>query len=248
MNVSNISFFHLASVYPAATEVAIKNVRTHHPTSFYYLGVDGPDVRSYDYLTESFILNYRHYPTKVGGPVGDYGYRLKETLEFLKRFRDACLLCNTSHIMMMEDDVLIVDKILIKDEWEHACADTKIGNIIPESVHDLIEQHCGKRPIFKQYGAGGGSIFKVSTFLENYDIVIEWFKNHFDEIQSYYPTIGYIDCFMNVYYYLCGKDYTVNPYRIDTHAHYKEFDYDAFVASADPGAQIVNNYKKYYYE
>lgn len=226
----------------------IRNVRIHHPDDFYFLGVDGVDTQSYEHLVEPYKLDYRHFYMKVGGPVGNYGYRLDGVLEFLRRFRQACVLCNTSHIMMMEDDVLIVDKVLVKDEWEHACADTKVGNLIPEFVHDLIEQHCGKRPMFKQYGAGGGSIFKVSTFLQNYDIITEWFKEHFDKIQAQYPTIGYIDCFMNVYYYLCGKDYSVNPYRLDTHAHHSGYDYDSFVNSIDPGAQIINNYKKYYYE
>jgi hypothetical protein len=155
--------------------------------------------------TDKYKTDYKYYHTKLGGPVGDYGYRLEGTLEFLNRFKTACLSANSSHIIMMEDDVLLIKPITVSDDWEQACADIRIGNVIPEPVHDLIEQHCGKKPTFKQYGGGGGSIFKVSTFLEHYDSNIEWFKKHFDEIQSYYPTIGYIDCFMNVYYYLAGK-------------------------------------------
>lgn len=244
--MSDISFFHIASVYRKATEQVVANARKYHPNSFYHLAVDAVD--SYEYLAEEFDLDYRYYTKKIGGPVGDYGYRLENTLEFLNRFYNAAVKCNTSHIVMMEDDVWLLDKITVNPEWEHAGADTKIGNVIPEPVHDLIERHCGKRPLFKQYGAGGGTIFKVSTFVENYDIIVRWFKDNFAEIQAYYPTIGYIDCFMNVYYYLCGKDYSANLHRTDTHNHRPGFDYETFVSNLTPEIQIVNNYKKFYYE
>lgn len=244
--MSNIAFFHLASVYPKATEKIVESARKFHPNQYYFLGVD--NTFSYQMVADKYKTDYKYYHNKVGGPQGDYGYRLNGTLEFLKRFRTACLLSRASHIIMMEDDVLIVNKITIDENWEHACADTKIGNHIPDKVLELIEQHSGKRPTFTQYGAGGGSIFKVSTFLDNYDRNIKWFEEHFDEIQSYYPTIGYIDCFMNVYYWLAGKDYSVNTHRADTHNHRPGFDYETFISNQPPEIEIINNYKKYYYE
>lgn len=244
--MSNISFFHIASVYPKATVEIVKNARQHHPKGYYFLGVD--NTFSYQQVADIYKTDYKFYTTKVGGPKGDYGYRLDGTIEFLKRFRTACLLSRSSHIIMMEDDVLIVKPITVDPDWEVACANIQIGNVIPEPVHDLIEQHCGKRPTFKQYGAGGGSIFKVSTFLSNFDRNIKWFEEHFDKIQSYYPTIGYIDCFMNVYYYLCGKDYTANPHLADTHNHRPGFDYETFISSQPTEIEIINNYKKFYYE
>jgi hypothetical protein len=244
--VSSIAFFHLASVYPKATEIVVSNARQHHTKEYYFLGVD--NTKSFQSVADTYGTDYKYYHTRLGGPVGDYGYRLNGTLEFLNRFRTACLLSRSSHIIMMEDDVLITKPITVNVEWEQACADTKDGNIIPEPVHDLIEQHCGKRPSFKQYGAGGGSIFKVSTFLDNYESNVDWFKINFDNIQSYYPTIGYIDCFMNVYYFLAGKDYSVNPHRVDTHNHRPGYDYETFISNQPPEIEIINNYKKYYYE
>jgi hypothetical protein len=244
--VSDIAFFHLASVYPKATTEIVKNARLHHPNEYYFLGVDS--TFSYQMVSDIYETDYKFYHTKVGGPKEDYGYRLDGTLEFLARFKTACLLSRSSHIIMMEDDVLIVKPITVNPEWEHACADTKIGNHIPETVLTMIEEHSGKRPTFTQYGAGGGSIFKVSTFLENYDSNVEWFKKYFDMIQMVYPTIGYIDCFMNVYYWLAGKDYSVNPHRADTHNHKPGFDYETFISNQPPEIEIINNYKKYYYE
>lgn len=244
--MSNISFFHIASVYPRATEEVVRNIRKYHPDNFYYLCVDG--VGNYEYVAETFKTNYRFYTNRIGGPKEDYGFRLDGTLEFLSRFRDACLKCDTSHMMMVEDDVLLVKPVTVQDDWQMACHDIKIGNIIPDFVHDMIESHSGVESSFTQYGAGGGSIFNVKTFLDNYERNIEFFKNNFDQIQSNYPTIGYIDCFMVVYYLLCGKSYTVNPHLTDTHNHKPGFDYETFISNQSEQIQIINNYKKYYYE
>lgn len=244
--MSSIAFFHIASVYPKATEIIVENVRKFHPNSYYFLGVD--NTFSYQQVADKYKTDYKYYHTKVGGPKGDYGYRLDGTIEFLKRFRTACLLSRASHIIMMEDDVLITKPITVDENWEQACANIKVGNIIPEVVITMIEEHSGKRPSFTQYGGGGGSIFKVSTFLDNFDKNIAWFEKYFDMIQMVYPTIGYIDCFMNVYYYLCGKDYTANPYLADTHNHRPGFDYETFISNQPPEIEIINNYKKYYYE
>jgi hypothetical protein len=240
----SISFFHIASVYPEATKMVIENTRKHHESDFYFLGVDG--LHEYEQVAKDNNCHLQKY-SAIGGPVYPNGYNLEHSLEFLDRFKTACQMATTSHIIMMEDDVLILKPITIDADWEHACADTKIGNVIPEAVHDLIEKHSGKRPTFKQYGAGGGSIFKVKTFLDYYDTNIEWFKKHFDEIQSYYPTIGYLDCFMNVYYFLSGKDYSVNYRRGDTHNHKPGFDYESFISKLPEDVQILNNYKKFYW-
>jgi hypothetical protein len=243
----SISFFHIASVYPKATEVVIENVRKHHPDNYYFLAIDGPRIE-YMNLVEKFNLDYVLYKEPLGGPVSPHGYNLETTLRFLERFYEACKRCNTSHIIMMEDDVLIIKPITTEDGYEHAGADTKIGNIIPEAVHDAIENWCGKRPTFKQYGAGGGTIFKVSTFLNEYDNIVKFFIHHFTSIQQYYPTIGYIDCFMNVCYYIAGRDYSANPHRTDTHNHTPGFDYEIFISNQPSEIEIINNYKKYYYE
>jgi hypothetical protein len=137
----------------------------------------------------------------------------------------------------------------VHDDWEFAGWDIKVGNVIPEPVIDMIEIFANKRPVFKQYGCGGGSIFKVSTFLSNYIRVTSWFKNNTDFIrENFYPELGFMDCYMVVYYMLCGKDYTVNPCMTDTHHHTNDgYDYDKFVNEQPENIEIVNNYKKYYW-
>ena len=38
--MSSIAFFHLASVYPKATEKIVESARKFHPNKYYFLGVD----------------------------------------------------------------------------------------------------------------------------------------------------------------------------------------------------------------
>jgi hypothetical protein len=241
-----ISFFHIASVYPKATEVMIENVRKHHPDSYYFLAVDGTD-KDYNAVASKYNCDLEVYSDIIGGPISPHGYNLEKTLKFLERFKTACERCDTSHIIMMEDDVLILKPITVNPRWDHVGADTKVGNILPNFVLDLIQSHSGSRPNPFQYGAGGGTIFNKNVFLVNYSKNIEWFKKHFESIQEYYPTIGYIDCFMNVYYWLCGKRYESNPHRTDTHNHQQGFDYESFISNLPQEIEIINNYKKYYW-
>lgn len=196
--------------------------------------------------------DYVHCNKKLGGPKQPFGYDVDRILEFLSRFKIACLISQlkgSSHIMMAEDDVILVKPVTVESSWEMACHDISGGNIIPPQVINMIELFSGKRPIKFEYGAGGGSIFKIDTFLDNYDNVIQWFKKHANYIlYNLYPTLGWIDCFMVVYYLLCGKDYTTNTFLTDTHNHSPGFDYEGFISNLPEHIQIINNYKKYYYE
>ena len=192
------------------------------------------------------------YNEKLGGPTQPFGYDKQKILSFLFRFYNICYqsnICGNSHIVMLEDDVIVTNPITVNKEWQMACHNITTGNEIPESVIDMIEKFSGKRPLTNQYGAGGGSIFNVKTFIDNYDKVFDFFDENSDYIMhNLYPTFGWIDCFMVIYFMLCGKDYERNPHLIDTNAHWHGFDYDGFVNNLKPNIQIVNNYKKYYYE
>jgi 5-hydroxyisourate hydrolase-like protein (transthyretin family) len=67
-------------------------------------------------------------------------------------------------------------------------------------------------------------------------------------ILNQYTPLGFMDCFMVVYYMLCGKDYLSNPYMTDTHHHTNDgYDFDGFVNDQPENIEIVNNYKKYYW-
>jgi hypothetical protein len=239
----DISFCHLASAgKKLSTKKMVENVRKYYPDAYYFLGSDNAD----DLSDIAIDNNCDYYPfkTKVGYP----SYNLEKLLLWLERFKLACQKCGTSHIMMMEDDVWIKKQITIEEDWEMVGHDIRIGNVIPGFIIDSIESFSGTKPLTDQYGCGGGSIFKVSTFLNNYDRVVEWFKENHDWFQIKYNPLGYMDCYMVVYYFLCGKNYSVNPYMTDTHHHQNDgYDYDKFVNEQPEKIEIVNNYKKYYW-
>ena len=240
--MASISFIHLASAgKKISTEKIVENIRKHHH-EYYLLGSDAAEDLSD--IAKKYNCHYYHFEDKLGYP----SYDLNRTLSWFDRFKTACQQTYTSHIMMTEDDVWIKKPITVKDEWEMAGWNVKVGNIIPDNIIDSIEEFSGKRPLTNQYGCGGGSIFKVSTFLENYDRVTEWFKKNHNTFQKQYSPLGFMDCYMVVYYFLCGKDYSVNPYLTDTHHHKNDgWDYDKFVEEQPDYIEIVNNYKKYYW-
>lgn len=245
--MSDLSFYHSASANKkTSTEKIVSNIRKYYPNSYYCLLSDAADD-----LSDIAIANncdYVYATEKLSYPVEPYGYRVEKILLWLERFKRACQECNTSHIMMTEDDVWLRKTVTVDPDWEMACHYVSHGNVIPEGVIDMIERFSGKRPLTNYYGGGGGSIYKVSTFLENYDRVTAFFKEQTTFIQdNLYPTIGWMDCYMVIYYMLCGKDYTVNPYMTDTHHHRPGFDFDKFVNEQPESIEIVNNYKKYYW-
>lgn len=244
--MSNISFWHCASIRKNATEQVIANIRKYHTDSYYFLCVDGTE--SYEKLADKYECDYLFCENKLGYPDANYGYDLNRVLEFLHRFHIACIRCKTDHIMMVEDDVWLLKRVSVDKSWEMACHHITHGNVIPESVHDLIQQFSGRRPLTKHYCGAGGSIFNVNTFIRNYDIIVEFLKENFEHIQkNLYPTIGWIDCFMVVYFYLAGKNLSVNVNLVDTHNHNPGFDYENFISSLPENIQIINNYKKYYW-
>ena len=246
--MNDIAFWHCASNKPKATEFAIANVRKFHPNAHYHLCVDGQQYNYSELVSKYSCDSFIKYKNSLGGPKQPYGYDDKGVLEFLERFYAACIMCDSSHIMMMEDDVLLVNPVTVDQNWQHACHNVTNDNLMPDRMIEFIRSVSGKEPNIKRYGAGGGSIFNVETFIKEYDNIRYIFKNHLKQIQyQFYPTVGWIDCFMNVYYFLCGHDYTVNPHLIDTNNHRPGFDYDGFLSKLDPKIQIVNNYKRLYF-
>jgi hypothetical protein len=241
--MADISFCHLASSgKKISTNQMVKNVCKYYPDAYYFLGSDAAD--NLEDIAFIYNCDYKHYTNKVGYP----SYNLEKLLIWFERFKYACQQCKTSHIMMMEDDVWIKNQLSVDDNWEMAGHNITVGNVIPDFIMDSITEFSGKKPLTNQYGCGGGSIFKVSTFLKNYDRVIKWFEDNHDWFQIKYNPLGYMDCYMVVYYMLCGKDYTVNPYMTDTHHHTNDgYDYDDFVNSQPIHIEIINNYKRYYW-
>jgi hypothetical protein len=145
--------------------------------------------------------------------------------------------------MMVEDDVVLIDKVTLEDHWEIAGHDIVGGNFIPDPLINFCQEFSGILPKTKSYGSGGGTIFKVQTVLENYGKVYHFFENNLDNIQNnLYPTLGWLDCFTTYFFFLSGKDYTGNKKMYNIFPVSKTFDLETLKGKYE----IVHGYKNYY--
>lgn len=243
--MSKLGFFHIAVRNHRATRFVVENVRAHHKTEPYILFSDAGE--DFSYLASEYSITTVTDEIRTGPPIGSYGYRLPQILEFFSRFKHACEISGAEYLVMLEDDVLVLKQITVPDGCEFM-GHIQGGNIFNSKVADIIKQFSGNYDIVPIYACGGGSIFKTSIFLDNYEKIINFYVNNTDHIQRFYPTWGWIDCFMHIYYLLAGAKYTTNLYMDDTHNHRPGFNYTAYLEKLPDTMQIVNNFKKYYYE
>ena len=235
-----LGVFHQVCYRPKATEEAIKSFRQFHPDTPYVLICDGGKsfhriAKRYDclYVHEEDNLGYRDHTHASG----IYGMTKEEVLEWLRRFRLACTLCNTDHILMMEDDILIRGEIHVPEEWEFA-GQAKPGNLLQEEFMIYLTEKYGVEWNVNYYGTGGGSIFNAKTFLENYERVIKIFDEEFDYIKNNLcGNLGWVDVWMPMYYFLCGKQYRHNNLLTETTSN------PIWTISREP---IVHQYKVHY--
>ena len=176
--MATLGFFHHVYDNLDATEFAIKNVREHYPDSFYMLIGDG-GANHYE-LAKKYNCHYYHNTDNLG-----YGEStLEELLEELKRVLIACIKTNTTHLMMVEDDVVVLDKVDLQDDWY--CIGQPIGqnNIMHPQVLEWARQFSGVQPQTNYYCFGGGSILHVGTFLENFSAVYNFMCDNFPPIKT----------------------------------------------------------------
>lgn len=231
--------FYIPGFYENASVEVIKNIRKFYPDSSIIISSDaGPD---YYNVSKQYDCQFQYYNNNLGYPEMPHGYKKDKALEWLKRFYVACLLCKETHIMCAEDDIAIVNTIHLKDDWEIYAHGTT--NFVHPAVLKLCEDFSGVAPSRPYYGAGGGSIYKVDTFIQNYHRIVNLFEQVFDQIMPHYPTFGWYDCYMTIYYFLCGKEYVINPGIFEIKPLNKNFD----LASVDKEKyQIVHLYKNFY--
>jgi hypothetical protein len=234
-----LAVFHSAYKNKKATEEAIKNFRKFN-NGPYFLVSDGGD--NFSEIAEKYDCFYYHSEWNLklrdhNDPSGIYGNTKEETLEWLRRFYTACTFEKSNHIMMMEDDVLIKGNIMIEDDVEFCGLDVPKNRVHQELIDYLTEKYDAKF-YNNWYALPGGSIFKTKTFVENYDRITKILNEEFDYIKSnLMKSIGYVDVWMTVYYALCKKEYTVNPYMTETttNPNWRDSSY-----------AIVHHYKEHY--
>ena len=113
-------------------------------------------------------------------------------------------------MIMMEDDVLTQGEVKIDPSWECAGFDVPGNKIRPGLLH-YIHTKYGATPNVDWYGAGGGSIYNIETFLDNYHKIYDFIDYDFDYILQYLDyRFGWLDLYMQIAYFVLGKNYVIN--------------------------------------
>lgn len=213
----SLGFVNQVSNHPHATEISLDSVRMFYPDAPIFLSVDGGgDLQYIEQNIGHPNVEWLFNTTKLGYPP----YSKLQVLEWFKRLYIGVLKLNTDHFMMIEDDVIILNPIKY-DSWVE-CLGHNIthGNKIPEFIMIEIQRISKQMAVTDYYGNGGGSIFKSSTFIENYHKITKYFNQWWYLYElNFHPPCGYMDCYMTLFYMLCGKPYTTNERMINLDPH-----------------------------
>jgi hypothetical protein len=208
--------FHTVYENKRATEFVLEQFRKYHPDAPYTICCDGGV--DYSDLAKKYDCKYVHSYMRIGRrntghPSGVYGFTKDESLHWIHMFREAAIHVRNyggSHMIMMEDDVLTQGKVIIDPTWECAGFDVP-GNKIAPSLIKYISDKYQTFPNVDWYGAGGGSIFNIETFLDNYYQIYDFIDFEFDYILNNLDyRFGWLDLYMQIAYFVLGKEYSIN--------------------------------------
>ena len=244
--MSSLSFVLFGSNQLQSADFVLENIRKHYPDNYIALLSDcGAD---YTNLSKKYNTEYFYSKKKLSYPVQPFGWRKDKVIDFLERLYIACLRCNTTHIMYVEEDVIVFKQLVIPDDAEVIGFKTcypdgsKFPNGFPDEFIRITEQFSGVKPNVIGYGAQGGAVLKVDTFINNFYKIKQFLLDNMDHIQdNIYPTAGWIDCFLTWYYLLCGKKYVFNPNYIEVN---DRFDYNNPPAHAELATHYQGKYIK----
>ena len=199
--------FHTVYENKKATEFILQEFRKYHPDAPYTLccdgGVDYSDIA--EKYNCKYIHSYMHIGRRNSGhESGIYGFTKDETLHWIHMVREAARHVREgggTHMVMMEDDVLTQGEVKINPIWE--CAGFEVpGNKIAPALLQFIRD---------KYGAGGGSVYNIDTFLDNYHRFYDFFDFDFENILTNMDyRFGWLDLYMQIAYFVVGKHYSIN--------------------------------------
>jgi hypothetical protein len=177
--MKTLGIFHSTYYNKEQFKFSYENLRKHLPNIPYLIYSDNGDDFS-EYCNDNTFYkksNIRYYGT---GPNSYWKDNWEIWFSYYQRLKDACEICKTDYIMVMEDDVLITQPIVIKNDFDFCgpCSGRlshKIINYIEQKINETISPF---------YGLCGGAIFNAKKFLENYDKILFNLKNYHYEYSS----------------------------------------------------------------
>jgi hypothetical protein len=243
-----VDALHFVYKNKAASEAAIASFRKYNPDSVYVVVCDGGD--DYSDICRRHACVYIHSPIHIGYPQSNYGFRRDPALQYLSRFNAAVSFCKSSHVMIMEDDVCIINNITVSDDDEMLVTVNCLQNYIHPAVLNLLVQISGNKDMDNHYGMGGGSIFKRDTFFQIYPAFRKFIEDNFDAMQDVYPSIGWSDCIISLIMMAAGKKHKVNPQLHELGIwgqDHRGRNYNGIEEALKDKHSILHHYKKYYH-
>lgn len=216
-----LGFYNHVSTQVNATRACMDSLRKIYPNNPVILSIDGNQyLEEFHKIAKDYNCDLAENRHILGYPPYD-AYTVRQ---WLNRFLFGVLRLKTDHVAMIEDDMLFNFEMPYDENVEYfGHSNPPIPNTIPEIVRQKIRDFSGVDLKTDYYSCGGGSIFKAQTFIENYYLITNHLINEWDfYVEHFYPQIGYMDCFLAIFYMLCGKEYTpnLNLYNLDPHEYY----------------------------
>ena len=239
--MASLGIYHWNKDNKSGLEASIASFRKYHPNAPYFVACDAAGGSQYD-ICKKYNVNYLHADFDLGYPSPHWGFDKLRVYNFMKRMMLAAICMGTTHFIISEDDVICLNEIQFDENWDIASYNITDGNYINQEILDVCERISGVKPDRTQYGAGAGTIMKTSTFIQTFYKFVEFLDRDFDRLHQNQPQLGWNDCFLQVYFFLAGAKYNVNPRLHNIWPENPNLDLDEMKKHYD----MVHNYKNFY--
>lgn len=162
----SIGAFYPCYMQPYATDKVLTYFKKLYPTAPVYMFNDGGSV-ALKYIAHKHGAFYHYHTHSADGKSkrGTYYNSTKNTLPYINNLILTAEKCNCDWIVLLEDDVLVRNKIHVRDllyDVNGRNPDPLITNV--HSEWDKTQQYLHSRNIttHKFYSANGGTIFRAS--------------------------------------------------------------------------------------
>jgi len=179
--MSKLGFYMWAYANVESVDYIFDRLRKVYPESEIYLSSDNGE--DFSFMIEKYGLTYEHSKESHGPATKPhrYGWTATEAKLWLDRIYNACQTLSTDYIMLMEEDILVKDKvrfpavdIIMIPGWY---------NPICEDAMKWIGERGGKTD-YPYYSAGGGTIIKRDTFIRAYDNWMSDFMRDYEDLYN----------------------------------------------------------------
>lgn len=210
LQMKTLGVYHQSYYNKKAFQFAYSSFREHFPTSPYVIYSDNGDdfseyASEYCYYRRSDVRNYG---------TGDNAYwraNVDMFINYYTRIKDACELCKTDYMLIMEDDVYVRKPFQITEDFDVvgpcvAQLDSYLIGFITRTMNKEFNWH---------YGMCGGSMFRTSIFVDNFNTIIENLRKYQETLskESIISCVG--DGNLTVQFHLLGYDYKCSPWIRD---------------------------------